>query len=180
VIAGTTVGSEKNPNLTETRNGCDATTPALFSEELKQFCCSLEQQVHRLNSRYLETLSQFQELAVQLAMEVATAVVGYEVQHHENRIRQLLDRLVNRPESPIPMVIHVNKIDLERLRISLRDTTSLDSMLQLKNDDSLSPGDVRIESAEQRLIASCRQQLANIQKQLMEYLTNARPEPATS
>lgn len=176
LIARETSESEKKSKLPETRYGEAATNSPLFAEELKSFCSSLEQQVKNLKAGYRDTLDQFQELAVQLSMEIASAVVGYEVSHHETRIRRLLETLFAQHDPPIPMVVYVNKIDMERLRISLRDTTSLDSMLQLKFDDTLPPGDVRIESSEQRLIASCRQQLSNIQKQLMEYLANARPE----
>lgn len=171
---------EKNRRLAETDLSDTAKTSFLIKQELATFCSSLERQVKSLNERSRETLSQFQELTIQLSMEIATAVVGYEVTHHETRIRQLLKNLIAEHMPTTPIVAYVNKHNLERLRITCQDTPSLDSMLQLRIDDSLAPGDVRVEFDDRRMIASCQEQLANIQKQLMEYLFDARFESSNS
>ena len=73
-------------------------------------------------------------------------------------------------------MVKVNKTDLEKLRISLHDTSSSDSMLQLKQDESLETGDCRIESSDHLVVANYQRQLADIQMQLMEALDDARVE----
>jgi flagellar biosynthesis/type III secretory pathway protein FliH len=170
--------SEKTSKLTTTEADEIAKKRLLVEQELAKLCAKLGQQVEAYSSNYLETIEQFRELTVRLAMEIATAVVRYEVTDKEDRIRNLLQEFFAEQDPATTVVAYVNKLDLEVLRTSLQENQTLNNRLQLKSDPGMAQGDVRIETAEQRMIARCEQQLSSIQLQLMEYLSDARPRPA--
>ncbi len=145
-------------------------------QEIRALLSKIEQQIKGQAKSHQEFVTQFQELTVRLAIQIASAVVRYEVNHHDARIRQLLETYQTEHGSQVPLVVKVNKTDLEKLRISLHDTSSSDSMLQLKQDESLETGDCRIESSDHLVVANYQRQLADIQMQLMEALDDARVE----
>ncbi len=145
-------------------------------QEIRELLSKIEQQIKGQAKTQQEFVIQFQELTVQLAIQIASAVVRYEVVQHDTRIRQLLETYQTEHGTQVPLVVSVNRTDLEKLRISLHDTSSPDSTLQLKQDDSLTTGDCRIESSDHLVVANYQRQLADIQLQLMEALDDARVE----
>ena len=145
-------------------------TNSLPPNEIRELLSKIHQQIKGQANLQQEFVTQFHELTVRLAMQIAAAVVRYEVDHHETRIRQLLETYQTEHGSQAPLVVQVNKSDFEKLRISLHDASSPDSMLQLKQDESLATGDCRIESSGQLTVANYQRQLEDIQRQLMESL----------
>jgi flagellar biosynthesis/type III secretory pathway protein FliH len=160
--------------LTATESDELAKSRLLADQESAELCARLAEQVELHSSTLAETIEQFRELLIQMAMEIAAAVVRYEVSEHETRIRELLQEYITDQDSKTQIVAYVNKLDLERLQNFFGKNSSLNSKLQLKFDPNITQGDVRIETADRRVIASCQQQLASIQLQLMEYLSDAR------
>lgn len=152
----------------------DTKSPPL--QEIRELLSKIEQQLKGQAKTQQEFVTQFQELTVQLAIQIASAVVRYEVVQHDTRIRQLLETYQTEHGTQVPLVVSVNRTDLEKLRISLHDASSPDSTLLLKQDDSLTTGDCRIESSEHLVVANYQRQLADIQLQLMEALDHARVE----
>lgn len=169
---------EKTAKLATTEADELAKKRLLADQELAKLCAKLDQQLDSYSSNLSQTIEQFRELTVRLALEIATAVVRYEVTEKEDRIRNLLQEYLAEQDSATVVVAYLNKLDLERLRTSWQEQTSLHHRLQLKSDQSIAQGDVRIETAEQRVIARYEQQLSSIQLQLMEYLSDARPRSA--
>jgi hypothetical protein len=164
----------ETPKLLATPPAEDAKNCSTADLELQGLLIQLGEQIQRQAAQATETIEQFRELSVRLALEIASAVVRSEVNDHETRIRQLLQELMVDQENQTPLVVYVNKHDLERLKSSFKESPDLLSMIQWKTDATIAPGDVRIETAEERVIANSHQQLASIQLQLMEYLSDAR------
>ncbi len=144
--------------------------------DLPALLAKINQNIEVLSRNQNESLQQLHELSIRLANRIARAVVLYEVSHHDSRIRALLDTFLKRSDPQHPVVVHVNKKDMDRLLISLPDSPSLDSAIRLQQDDSVMPGDCRVESAHQCVVASYDRQLDEIQEQLMEALEHARTE----
>ena len=79
-----------------------------------------------------ETLPQIQEFAIRLAMRIARAVVMHDVTHHEDRIRAILDTYLQQHEPQHPVVVYVNKLEMDRLLNSSPDSPSSDSVFSSK------------------------------------------------
>ena len=174
IVQNTSGNFPQSGKLTKTGlTELDTNSPPL--QEIRELLSKIEQQIKGQAKTQQEFVTQFQELTVQLAIQIASAVVRYEVVQHETRIRQLLETYQTEHGTQVPLVVSVNRTDLEKLRISLHDASSPDSMLQLKQDDSLTTGDCRIES-DHLVVANYQRQLADIQMQLMEALDHARVE----
>ncbi len=137
----------------------------------------IEGQLVQQSQQQSQIIEQFQELAINTSLMIAEAVVGYEVEHHETRIRNLLLQLIEQHQWQTPPAVYVNNLDLDRLRITLPDAPSMDSMLELKRDDSIAVGDCRVESSTGSVTANFRRQLSEIQRQLTERLHDAKPKP---
>ncbi|MEQ1906687.1 MAG: FliH/SctL family protein [Pirellulaceae bacterium] len=152
-----------------------ATSPAPFADSLK-LQSALERLLKNQAVANASIQSDVQELAIGLALEIASTVVRYEVNQHEFRIRKLLAEVVTDNEAHAPFKVFLNKMDLEKLRTSLQDNAELSSLIHLTLDNSLEIGDCRIESLEQKVVANHQRQLAAIQSQLMECLRHARSE----
>ena len=148
--------------------------------EMQKLILKISQDIENLKQHHDQTLSQIQEFAVRLAMQIARAVVMHDVTCHDDRIRATLDAYLQQDEPEHPVVVYVNKKDLDRLLNSSPDSPSLNSVFELKPDDAIALGDCRIESKDQIVIASCVRQLDEIQLQLMENLDHARSERETS
>ncbi len=162
--------------LTATESEQDAKSLLELKQTAVDWCARLGQQMNALGADRASTIRQFEDLAVQLAMKIASAVVRYEVNHHETRLRKLVEDFIERFEPDSPVVVYVHSLDLEILRSQLEEGWS-ETGIQLKLDDSLARGDMRLESSEQRMVADVRQQLADIESQIMECLHHARFEP---
>jgi flagellar biosynthesis/type III secretory pathway protein FliH len=161
--------------LTATNTAGTATSPAPFADSMK-LLSTLDRLMKNQAAANASIQSSVQELAIGLALEIASTVVRYEVNHHESRIRRLIAEIVTDNEAHAPFKVFLNKVDLERLRNFLQDHVELNSLVQLTLDNSLEVGDCRIESLEQKVVANHQRQLAEIQSQLMECLRHARSE----
>jgi flagellar biosynthesis/type III secretory pathway protein FliH len=148
--------------------------------EVQKMVLKISREIEELKRHHDETLPQIQEFAIRLAMRIARAVVMHDVTHHDDRIRAILDTYLRQHEPQHPVVVYVNKLEMDRLLNSLPDSPSSDSAFQFKTDEAIAPGDCRIESLNQSVIASCDRQLEEIQLQLMENLDNARSERKNS
>lgn len=147
---------------------------ALPQNDCAQLLESISKQIETYREQQASLVEQFQELAIQLGAKIAESILGHEVSESIQRIRKLVISLFNSHESQSPIVVYVNTIDLAELRVSLQDSPSLDSKLQLKPDDSISAGNCRIESDQTTMVADWKLQLADIHLQLMEYLHETR------
>ena len=162
-----------DPKLTTT-SPAESAKSSLPNADIRGLLEKIEQRIGQSRQNEHATVQQFQELAIRLAVQIASTVVKYEVEQHDTRIRKIIEDFTERHESQLPVVICVNQTDLERLRISLPDAPSSDSTFQLKEDDSIATGDCRLESSDQTVVADYERQLFDIQLQLMEALQNAR------
>lgn len=147
---------------------------ALPQNDYAQLLESISKQIETYRQQQASLVEQFQELAIQLGAKIAESILGHEVPESIQRIRKLVISLFNSHETQSPIVVYVNTIDLAKLRVSLQDSPSLDSKLQLKPDDSISAGNCRIESDQTTMVADWKLQLADIHLQLMEYLHETR------
>ncbi len=161
--------------LTTTKATANAISPAPFDDSVR-LLSTIEGLLKTQAATNASIQSEVQELVVRLALEIASTVVRYEVTKHDSRIRSLLAEIVTDHEAQAPFKVFVNKVDLERLRVSLQDNSELNSLIQLTLDNSLEVGDCRIESLEQKVVANYQRQLTEIQSQLMECLRHARSE----
>jgi len=163
------------PQLIETH----VSQPAINSTAPAETVLLLEKiskQLDHLASFKQSLVSQFQELAVALGVEIATAVVKHDVSQSADRINRLLQGLVDSHQSQLPLVVYVNQGDWEKLRIEHPDSSSSDSRLQWRVDDAIQAGDCRVESGERIMIANWQDQLAEIHLQIMECLQDVRVE----
>ncbi len=148
--------------------------------EMQKLILKISQDIEQLKHHHDQTLPQIQEFAVRLAMQIARAVVMHDVTCHDDRIRATLNSYLQQYEPEHPVVVYLNKKDLDRLLNSSPDSPSLNSVFELKPDESIALGDCRIETTNQIVIASCVRQLDEIQLQLMENLDHARSERGAS
>jgi flagellar biosynthesis/type III secretory pathway protein FliH len=173
---------------------------ALSNVDLQPLLKKIDDSIAQVAGQHNTLQSEFQELAIQLATEIASAVVQYEVTHHETRIRKFLETKVadlaqlnqqqtknqaqnqaqNQNQSPAPIWVHVNPADYARLQTSLADSPQVGETIELKSDDSVAIGDCHIESKNKHVIAQWQRQLTDISLQLMESLHDARVEPTES
>lgn len=171
--------TESNQKLAATESQEVAKSDDSQAEIQKTFL-KISREIEELKRHHDENISQIQEFAIRLAMRIARAVVMHDVTHHEDRIRAILETYLRQHEPQHPVVVYVNKLEMDRLLNSFPDSPSSDSAFQFKTDEAIAPGDCRIESLNQSVIASCDRQLDEIQLQLMENLDHARSEQKNS
>jgi flagellar biosynthesis/type III secretory pathway protein FliH len=166
--------SETFSELGKTGESNDDTSPPPI--DVQKLLLAINQNLEETRRSKDEALRELQEFSIQLATQIANAIVLYEVKHHDTRIRKLLESYLETNEHQNHVVVRVNKTDMDRLQASLPDSPSLDLAIQFKQDDSITTGDCQIESAQQSVVASFDRQLAELHEGLMECLEHARSE----
>jgi len=177
-----------------------ATQPASLSalsanDQLNQLLTSIQQQINQLSRVEQEILHDFQELAIQLATQIASAVVQYEVTHHETRIRNIVSAILIHPAQTrqqhatatpstsantnlqLPAItVRVHPTDWQRLQHLASTDFQTDSLIHWSADPAIAIGDCEIETKNQSVVANCQRQISDIHQQLMESLHDARTE----
>ena len=171
----TAVADESNKKLAATESQVVAKSDD-YQADIQKTVLKISREIEELKRRHEESLPQIQEFAIGLAMRIAQAVVMHDVTHHDERIRATLDTFLRQHKPQHPVVVFVNKLDLDKLLNSSPDSPSTDSAFEFKADESIAPGDCRIDWSNQSVVASRDRQLDDIQMQLMESLDNARSE----
>ncbi len=167
--------SESSSKLGKTRKS-ENDTSAVPTIDIRKLLSTINQNLEETRQSKDEAIRELQEFSIQLATQIASAIVQYEVKHHDTRIRKLLESFLKKNEHQNHVVVRVNKTDMDRLQASHPDSPSLDLAIQFKQDDSIATGDCQIESAQQSVVASFERQLVELHEGLMECLEHARTE----
>ncbi|EMY34099.1 hypothetical protein D477_011421 [Arthrobacter crystallopoietes BAB-32] len=101
----------------------------------------LNNAVDALNARTLPVLEAIEEALAQAALELAEAIIGYELEAGENRVRSVIARVLNPQTSHAVHTVRMNPADLTLLD----DRVRAESGVSFVADASLAPGDALAE-----------------------------------
>ncbi len=146
--------------------------------DVKQLLANAAEMVLELQEQHRQSLSEMQEVAVELAAAAASWLVGFAIEHDMFAIDDLIRKSLHQLELDQPVRVRLNPADHELLRNLMKDPTSRDA---LKNvtcfDDSAIPrGNCRVESGRKILLTDMDSRLADIRRSWMEKLDDSQVE----
>lgn len=134
--------------------------------------------VEELEQRRAHSLSELQQLAIDLAITVASAVAETAISREEHGVDVLVEQAIQRMGIGGPLVVAVHPRDAALLKARMAASGSLwpEQSVQLQEDQSLEPGSVRITRDGTGLLSRVQSRLSDIRRHLIEGLDDAQIE----
>jgi len=163
----------------------DPPTPELQHElgeqwaAIEAFFESVEEQLKEAESRRRQTLGELQQLAVELAVSIASRLIHDAIDADAFAVDKMVGQMLARFENAEPTEIRLHPADLQLLkrRVEGKPPPWADhSAYRLVADAKLGRGDCRIESGDFGMLSGVDLQLSEIRHHLMESLDDAQIE----
>lgn len=149
-------------------------------EEMRQLLAHLGELVQEHEQRRQESLGELQQLAVELAVAVASRVVHQAIDENQFGVRKLVDGLLDRLGLAEPVAIGLHPRDLELLEEHLvREPPPPEwdaRLLKFVPDPGLARGSGRATSARGEILSEAALHLAELRRHLLEGLDDAEIE----
>ncbi len=148
------------------------------SRNIQALLTELVAAVEELEVRRAHSLNELQQLAIDLAITVASAVSETAISREEHGVEALVEQAVKRMGIGEPLVIGVHPKDTQLLkaRLSTDGVTWPSEAVTLVADESLEPGSVRITRDGTGLLSRVQSRLSDIRRHLIEGLDDAQIE----
>jgi flagellar assembly protein FliH len=155
-------------------------------EAIQRVLAHLTELAGELQAQQRQRLEEMQQVAVELAVAVASRLVHERIEAGAYAVDALVRQAVEQLQATGPISIYLNPQDLELLekRLRARSGPVLDAAkVRLLADAALARGDCRADAGESSVEFQIQQQLAEIRRHLLEVLPDAtlerrRPLPA--
>jgi flagellar biosynthesis/type III secretory pathway protein FliH len=148
------------------------------SRHIQSLLTELVAAVEELEQRRAHSLSELQQLAIDLAVTVASAVAETAISREEHGVEALVEQAIKRMGVGGPLEIAVSPRDAALLqsRISAGGVAWPAEAVQLVEDSALEPGSVRITRDGTGLLSRVQSRLSDIRRHLIEGLDDAQIE----
>jgi len=147
--------------------------------EIESFFGSIEEQFKEVEDRRRQMLGELQQLAVELAVSIASRLVYDTIDADAFRVDEMVAQMLSRFEASESTEIRLHPEDLQLLkrRVEGKQPPWADqSSYRLVADAKLQRGDCRIESGDFGMLSGVDLQLSEFRNHLMESLDNAQIE----
>ena len=146
--------------------------------DLKQLLANAAEMVVELQEQHRQSLSEMQEVAVELASAAASWLVGFAIERDMFAIDDLIRKSLQQLELDQPVRVRLNPADHELLRNLLKDPTSRDALKNVTcfDDAAIPRGNCRVESGRNILLTDMDSRLAEIRRSWMEKLDDSQVE----
>lgn len=134
--------------------------------------------VQELEERRAQSISELQQLAIDLAITVASAVAETAIQQQEHGIDILVQQAIQRMGVGDPVVVglHSSDVALLKKKTAGADQPWPEQTVSIVADDSLEPGSVRVTRDGTGLLSRVQSRLSDIRRHLIEGLDDAQIE----
>jgi flagellar biosynthesis/type III secretory pathway protein FliH len=134
--------------------------------------------VQDLEERRSQSISELQQLAIDLAVTVASAVAETAISQEEHGIDTLVQQAIKRMGVGDALVVGLHPRDVALLQKKLAETGSPwpENTVDIVADDSLDPGSVRVTRDGTGLLSRVQSRLSDIRRHLIEGLDDAQIE----
>ncbi|WP_075095812.1 FliH/SctL family protein [Planctomyces sp. SH-PL14] len=148
------------------------------TEDLRPLLMGLEETVREFEERRQQSLGELQQLAVELAVAVASHVIAKAVEAEQFDVTGLVQRLIDRLglEAPLRVSLHPRDLQLFNAQIARDPATWKDRQLTLIPDPSLPRGSCRGEAPQGSVLSDASLHLAELRRHLLEGLDDAEIE----
>ena len=133
--------------------------------------------VQELESRRLQMIDEFRQLAVELAVAIASKLTYREIQQDENFIGPILEQVLSGWDQNTHWTLSFNPKDFENLERHKQKLEPTDGeILKLQSDPSIPQGDFRLETPSSYFVSSIQTKLTEIRQMIMKDLSHVTVE----
>ena len=146
--------------------------------EMRRLFASLEDLVQEHEQRRQESLGELQQLAVELAVAVASQVVSRAIDADQFGVKELVQSLVGRLglAEPIKVTLHPQDLALLEAHLKQEPATWDPKLMSFRGDPLIPRGSCRGTSARGDVLAESALHLAELRRHLLEGLDDAEIE----
>lgn len=146
--------------------------------DLRQLLTNAADQAAELRQMQRQSLSELQEVAVELAAAAASFLVGYAVDNSVFAIDDLIRKALLLMEADQPVRVRLNPADHELLKSLMKDpeTARILKDVSCVDDDSINRGGCRIEAGRRVLVSDMHSRMEDIRRAWLEKLDDSQIE----
>ena len=146
--------------------------------ELKALLADAVEAVIQLQEQHRQSLSEIQEVAVELAAAAASWLVGVAIERDLFAIDELILRALQQMEPDQPVRVRLHPDDHALLRRLMQDRSSTDLLHQVSCEDApeLTRGMCRVESGRKILLSDLNSRMDDIRRSWRETLDDSQVE----
>lgn len=126
------------------------------NQQLGRLLQAVQFEVDEVENRRQQSLRELQQIAVELAVMVASHVVDREIDGQTHNVRALVEKAVEKLQLNDPAIVRLNPADLDLLQNQLQQQPSPwnSELIQLRADTSIERGAVRLDADSGRILLS--------------------------
>ncbi len=148
-------------------------------EALERVLQKLLETANGLRAEQQQQLEEMQRLAIELAVAMASRLLEQQIQAGDFAVETLVRKVVERLDTPQPVLVFLHPDDLKLLQQRLGDGRTLfphGAQVQMAPDTTLARGDVRAEAGDISVFANIEERLADLGQSLRATLPVAASE----
>ena len=145
---------------------------------LKTLLASTAEMVMELQEQHRQSLSEMQEVAVELASAAASWLVGVAIDRNDFAIDDLIRQALQQMEIDQPVRVRLNPADHELLKTLIKDPEGRGILANVScaDDPGMVRGSCRVESGRRILLSDMNSRLEDIRRSWMEKLDDSQIE----
>lgn len=172
--------AEQTPSSAAPADPGTAAVPAgrPSADELVELLESIDHAVLELEERRQQSLSELQQVAVDLAISAVSRILHDAFTADRVDVEQLIQRAIDDLPSDGSVTVSLNPEDLRGLRANLPDADEVlkERSVQFREEAQLGRGDYRIETSDGIWLSRIPDFLADLRRHLVEGLDDAQTE----
>ena len=164
------------PNKTEDTSE-DNATDAADAARVEELLLEIVEGIHELEARRSRSLVELQQVAVELAVAVASHVIREKLEAGEMGVDRLVRDAISRLSPDDPMRIHVNPLDEAELAGALKDQLDAGTRSTvIVADPDVPRGGCQVTAGDFGLLSTLQQRLETIRESLLQGIEHAQTE----
>jgi len=147
--------------------------------QIEQTLASVVEEVREIERRRQQSLRELRQVAVELAIAIASRILHERIGQDEFGIEQVIDNALNQLdfESPLSVTLHPKDLDLLACRTKGKPPPwAQHPELRLVPDSTLTRGSCRIEGPKHEVLTDSNVVLTEVRQFLLDHLADARTE----
>jgi flagellar biosynthesis/type III secretory pathway protein FliH len=147
--------------------------------QIEQTLAAVVEEVREIERRRQQSLHELRQVAVELAIAIASRILHERIGKDEYPVEQLIDNALNQLdfESPLSVALHPKDLELLACRMKGKPPPwAQHSELRLVPDSTLTRGSCRIEGPKHEVLTDSNVLLTEIRQFLLDHLADARTE----
>ena len=146
--------------------------------DLRQILANTADLVMELQEQHRRSLSEMQEVAVELATAAASWLVGFAIERGHFAVDDLIQHALHQMDADQPVRVRMNPADHDLLQNLIRDPEGRELVKNVScfDDPTMARGSVRVESGRRILLTDMNSRLEDIRRSWMEKLDDSQVE----